>query len=86
MTSLKDKTVPFKELDEGMWFIFKDPATADRLSPRDPHKYIKLSDRRFVTAHEYEPRIKIGKNPRKSVVRQIGSINTLVIVQPLGWG
>ena len=75
------KSVPFKDLYFGTWFIFEDTK-----HEKMPHIYIKISDRRYVTAHEYEPRLKHGKNPRKSTIRQVGSINTLVIIQPKGWG
>ena len=71
----------FKDLPVGYWFIFMDTAT-----DKYPHQYIKISDRRYVTAHEYEPRLKHGKNPRKSTIRQVGSINTEVKLMPRGWG
>jgi hypothetical protein len=72
------KVEKFKDLYFGIWFVFADD--------KDKNLYIKISDRRYVTAHAYESRLKHGKNPRKSTIRQIGSINTEVIVQPKGWG
>ncbi len=75
------KVKKFKDLYFGIWFKF-----ADAEKNQYDRTYIKISDRRYVTAHEYEPRLKHGKNPRKSTIRQIGSINTEVIVQPKGWG
>jgi hypothetical protein len=67
----------FKDLYFGTWFVFVDDETK--------HKYIKISDRRYVTAFEYEPRLKHGKSPRKSVIRQIISGNRKVNIITKGW-
>jgi len=73
------KVKKFKDIDQGTWFIFESTKAVL------PITYIKISDRRYTNAHEYEPRIKLGKNPRKSTIRQVGSINTEVIVLAKGW-
>lgn len=68
---------PFKDLYFGTWFVFVDDETN--------HKYIKISDRRYVTAFEYEPRLKYGKPARKSTIRQIMSANRKVYIIKKGW-
>jgi len=70
----------FKDLDQGDWFKFFDTGNDQYNST-----YIKISERRYVDLREYDLRLKHGKKPMKSEIRQVGSINTGVTRQHKGW-
>ncbi len=75
---VKTVVIKFKDLNVGDWFKFFD-------SDAYNFTYIKISDRRYVDIREYDLRLKYGKKPMKSAIRQVGSIDTGVTRQHKGW-
>lgn len=83
----KLRTTTFGELDNGMWFVFLGEYLQRGMfdNPKNPVRYVKISDRRYINALA----LINGKLPPKSrltkIAHHINAIDHAVVICPRGF-